>query len=701
MSETQDSEPDRKNKPAPFAPGQPLPRLWKTEPEPDPEEPSDESLETPDGKKKKAKASRSPAGTDSFAKARSSSGKKPEKAKPARKVQIDPETGQKRVLIEETPRFDTIESRQRVRLVVGGLIAFCVLMVGWNIFYLLFPGSDMVVVDTGPEPPPLPSALPPGQSPTREGEASYMLGRARDYARRDQGKPAMDMLKRVVTVYKGTHAAAEAQAALDRQRQNLPLFPTGPVLVAEKGTSVEGASPGVGPPPQASRLPAAAPSTGPPPSPPTYSGSAPPQTTMVGPPPNPANPQGPSAIGPPVNLNPGVVGPSPAPAPSANAPTLAATSASPASSVPPRQPSMAPATGTGAPRPATVAATANGPTAGNTPKAPPGPGESALIVPSPAVHPTATAPASGGNPPDTDRMPAGPGRIVARTLPPGFRAKPENGLHESGWPLVIVGERDNAPMVLVPGATFMMGSDSGRAEDGPAHAVHVSTYYIDQREVTNRQFRAFLQETRYRGQPPGKWLTDDKMRSMPDDAPAVNVSYHDAEAYAMWALKRLPTEAQWELAARSVDGRRYPWGDQPPHWSRSRKFRQVDPVGTFSQDVSAYGVYDMAGNVQEWVRDWYDPRFYHALRGKTTDDPIGPPAKRQGIQRTVRGGSRDWLVYDRMGENADRRLPYLGFRCTLAVEGGEASAAIAPRDEKPPAPKPSPNAPQAGGALPF
>lgn len=704
MSETQDSAPDRKKSPGSFAPGQPLPRLWKTEPDPEPEEESEESLETPEGKKKKAKAksSASAAGAASSTGSRSSAGKKSEKAKPSRKRQIDPETGEKRVLIEETPRFDTIESRQRVRLVVGGLITFCILMVGWNIYYLLFPASDVVVVDVGPEPP-FPSALPPGQSPTREGEATYMLGRARDYARRDQGKPAMDMLKRVVTVYKGTHAAAEAQAALDRQRQNLPLFPTGPVVVAEKGTPAPGAPPAAGTPAPASGPPAATAPTGPPPRPPTYSASAPPQTTMVGPPPSPVNPQGPSANGPPVNLNPGVVGPSPAPTPSANAPTLAATSATPASSappgVPPGQPSMAPATGAGAPRPVTVATNVNEPITGHTAKAPPGPGESAILLPAPSGNPTAPAP--GRNPSTTGHTLVGSGRIVARTLPPGFRAKPEAGLHESGWPLAIEGERDNVAMVLVPGTTFMMGSDSGKPEDGPAHAVHVSTFYIDNLEVTNGQFRTFLRETRYRGQPPGKWLTDDKMRSMPDRAPAVYVSYHDAEAYAMWALKRLPTEAQWELAARTTDGRRHPWGDQPPQWSRPRKFHQVDIVGSFPQDISAYGVFDMAGNVEEWVRDWYDPRFYRSLRGKTTDDPTGPPTKRQGIQRTVRGGSRDWLIFDRMGENADRRLPYLGFRCTLAVEGGEASAAIAPHDDKPQAPKPPMNAPDVGGAVPF
>jgi formylglycine-generating enzyme required for sulfatase activity len=289
-------------------------------------------------------------------------------------------------------------------------------------------------------------------------------------------------------------------------------------------------------------------------------------------------------------------------------------------------------------------------------------------------------------------------------LPRGFRAKLEAGVNEEGWPLVIVGERDGGTMVLVPGATFIMGKDGGSPEDGPAHPVRLSTFYIDQYEVTIRQFRTFLRETRYRGVPPGKWLTDEKLRAMPDNAPAVYVSYHDAETYALWALKRLPTEAQWELAARSVDGRRYPWGEEPVRWSRPRRFGQIDPVMTFPEDVSAYGVFDLAGNAMEWVRDWYDPRYFDRLRDKTTVDPSGPPAKRQGIQRAVRGSSKDWLVYDRQGMDSDSRLPSLGFRCTLAVEGGEAAANIVPRTERPETPQPGappPGAPEGGATVPF
>ncbi len=692
MSETQEPQPTKQDKKVPYVPGQPLPRLWKTEP--DPEEDSEESLEGPDknkASKNKEKTSAAPTGASKA----QSPARKLDKSKNAKKKVREGEGGEKRVLIEETPALDTIESRQRVRLIIGGLLAFCFVVFGWIVFRTLFPGSDEVIVDGGANYPPLAPGLPPsGPAPSREGEAGYMLDRAREYANRDQVTQAVAMLKRIVSVYKGTVAAGQAQAALDRPAQKLPLFPTGPSILAEKKAAVPGSpGPSAGSPPQMASIASGAP-TGPPRNPGQVGTTPPPQLAMVGPPPNSANPPGSRSGAPPVNMNPGVVGVSPAPAPPTNASTTGGPAPSPVPtavpSTPPTQPSMTPAPGMVPPT--IVSATgpvqpATGPTQPMNPANPPaGPGDAAVIVPSARGESTGAPPA--GNISGGERTVAA---RPARMLPPGFRAKPEAGVHESGWPLVIVGERDAAPMVLVPGATFMMGSDTGGVERGPSHQVRVSTYYIDQHEVTNRQFRSFLAETHYHGQPPGKWLTDDKIRSMPDDAPAVYVSYHDAEAYSLWALKRLPTEAQWELAARSVDGRRYPWGDQPARWTRPRKYHQVDIVASFPQDVSPYGVFDMAGNVQEWARDWYDPKFFNRLHDKTTEDPTGPPAKRQGIQRSVRGAAKDGLVYDRIGVNSDQRSPYMGFRCSLAVEGGEASANIAPRPDKPEAPKPALN----------
>ena len=107
-----------------------------------------------------------------------------------------------------------------------------------------------------------------------------------------------------------------------------------------------------------------------------------------------------------------------------------------------------------------------------------------------------------------------------------------------------------------------MGTSDGQPVESPPHQVRLSAFYIDQHEVTNRQFRIFLRESRYHGQPPGKWLTDEKVKAERENAPVAHVNFQDAESFAAWANKQLPTEAQWELAARSNDGRKYPWGDE-------------------------------------------------------------------------------------------------------------------------------------------
>jgi sulfatase modifying factor 1 len=297
--------------------------------------------------------------------------------------------------------------------------------------------------------------------------------------------------------------------------------------------------------------------------------------------------------------------------------------------------------------------------------------------------------------------PSGPGRAVAskksitpRALPQGFQANLKAGIHESGWPVVVVGDRDGAPMVLVPGGTFTMGSDDGQPAEKPAHSVKLSTYYVDQHEVTNRQFRIFLGETHYHGQPPGKWLSDQQARAEPETMPVSHVNFHDADAFATWAGKQLPTEAQWEMAARSGDGRRSPWGDEPAKWSRPRTARQIDPVMSFLEDVSPYGVFDMAGNVQEWTKDWFDSKYYQTFANQTVENPAGPKTRPRSLQVVVKGGSKNWTVFYREGVAIDKRLAFLGFRCVLVVEGPGATApaaspAAGPGTPVGPAPNPS------------
>jgi formylglycine-generating enzyme required for sulfatase activity len=315
-------------------------------------------------------------------------------------------------------------------------------------------------------------------------------------------------------------------------------------------------------------------------------------------------------------------------------------------------------------------------------------GQAALVLPvnppEAALLPPTSSPRAGtsGTPSDF------------RPLPLGFRPSQGAERHESGWPTMIEGARDGAPMVLVPGGTFKMGNNHGQLSEAPEHPVRLSTYYIDQHEVTNHQFRTFLGEFHHRGQPPGEWLTDPNALAEPDMAPVVRVNFQDAEAFAAWAGKQIPTEAQWEMAARSDDNRRYPWGEDPPKWSR--QFRHVDLVKTFPEDRSPYNVFDMAGNVQEWTRDLYDHKYYHQFSTKTVaDNPTGPSAvssRSRAPQHAVRGGDKKWSVTYREPVPADKRLAYLGFRCVLAVEshGAAAPAGSAPM----PGPQPAGAAPK-------
>ncbi|RAV28810.1 formylglycine-generating enzyme family protein [Sinomicrobium soli] len=309
------------------------------------------------------------------------------------------------------------------------------------------------------------------------------------------------------------------------------------------------------------------------------------------------------------------------------------------------------------------------------------------------------------------------------------------------------GEVSHEGMVWIPGGTFAMGAtdNEGRQDEYPAHQVKVDGFWMDKTEVTNAQFRAFVDATGYvttaekapkwedlKPQlPPGtpkphdsvfvaaslvftppahpvplnnasQWWSWVKGASWKhpegegstiegkDNYPVVHISWDDARAYARWAGKRLPTEAEWEFASRGgLKDNKYPWGNEdieagspkantwqgtfPNDNTDWDDFHLAAPVATY--DPNGYGLYDMAGNVWEWCSDWYRDDYYQSLSG-TVDNPQGPddshdPMEPTVAKKVIRGGSflcnasycKGYRVTSRMKSSPDTGLQHTGFRC--------------------------------------
>lgn len=227
------------------------------------------------------------------------------------------------------------------------------------------------------------------------------------------------------------------------------------------------------------------------------------------------------------------------------------------------------------------------------------------------------------------------------------------------------GIRPPEQMVLIPAGEFSMGSEDGLPDSRPLHRVYVSAYWLDKYPVTNRQYRQCVEA--------GGCLFP-KDRSSYDEAaraehPVTNVMWSQARGYCRWLGKRLPTEAEWEKAARGTDGRLYPWGNSDEVFkTRARTIEQqmmktgTDPVGTMDVAVSPYGVADLVGNVSEWVNDWYAEEYYRSAPAR---DPQGPV---RGSFRVLRGGeSGDHPLESRASYRGWDDMTYwgpaLGFRC--------------------------------------
>lgn len=314
------------------------------------------------------------------------------------------------------------------------------------------------------------------------------------------------------------------------------------------------------------------------------------------------------------------------------------------------------------------------------------------------------------------------------------------------------GDSSTTGMVLIPAGEFMMGGDNSQAsqDEYPKHKVRVHSFFMDATEVTNAQFKRFVDATHYitvaerkpdwnelrKSLPPGtpkpadsllvpsslvfkstsgpvdlhdysqwwRWVkgADWKHPQGPSSSikgkenyPVVQVSWEDAQAYCKWAGKRLPTEAEWEYAARGgLQNEIYPWGNEPINkgepkansWEGNFPYRNekkdgyegIAPVKSYKPN--GYRLYDMSGNVWEWCNDWYDAKYYQTVANGITDDPKGPeksndPEDPYTPKKSLRGGSflcndsycSGYRVARRMKSSPDTGLEHTGFRCVKDV----------------------------------
>ena len=319
--------------------------------------------------------------------------------------------------------------------------------------------------------------------------------------------------------------------------------------------------------------------------------------------------------------------------------------------------------------------------------------------------------------------------------------------------LAFNGDTSTTGMVYIKAGTFMMGGDNNQAsaDEFPKHKVHVDGFWMDKTEVTNAEFQKFVNATHYvttaekkpdweemkKTLPPGtpkpadnilvaaslvfhktdgpvdlndysQWWSWEKGADWKhpegpgsnlkgkENYPVVHISWYDAMAYCKWAGKRLPTEAEWEFAARGgLENHIYPWGNESINTGKSKAnswggnfpyyndkkdgFVKAAPVKSFSPN--GYGLYDMAGNVWEWCSDWYDANYYKSLANSVALNPQGPgkgydPAEPYMQKRSVRGGSflcndtycTGYRVARRMKSTPDTGLEHTGFRCVKDAE---------------------------------
>ncbi|OGP58158.1 MAG: hypothetical protein A2V67_05770 [Deltaproteobacteria bacterium RBG_13_61_14] len=249
-------------------------------------------------------------------------------------------------------------------------------------------------------------------------------------------------------------------------------------------------------------------------------------------------------------------------------------------------------------------------------------------------------------------------KVISQALTPIILLAASSG---TSLPDRIRWKKDGALLVKVPAGEFRLGSNTGPEASRPERKVFLETFYLDRTEVSNGQYFRFCQAV---GRPLPVHLRQGTLAPGQEDLPVNHVTWEDADAYCRWAGRRLPREAEWEKAARGLNGRTYPWGNGwDPGRSRNRTNANESPApaGSYPKGQSPYGALDLAGNVWEWTADWY--RAY----------PGGPLAfDETGKRRVARGGAFFYSIellksYVRYPLDPQDATEQGGFRCAVSI----------------------------------